>query len=111
MELTLESNYYAFAANPTLKAVVTVTRGTLDYSHQGGGPFRSEGSLEVGESHEFTAPTILCAFDAAAFELDYPPPPPPADQPPLTPEQEEQWRTSQPGWTPEVNPEQDAEPE
>lgn len=76
MELTLENNFYAFSLVDGVTVTVTVIDGSLDYSHQTGGPFRAEGSIGAGESLEFTMPGVLLAFEKTRFEIVHPPPPP-----------------------------------
>jgi hypothetical protein len=83
VEITLESNYYAFSAREEMLAVVRVTSGALDYSNQTGGPFRAAGSIGRGETREFTLPTVLLAHEKTTFDIDYPPPPGEGASPPL----------------------------
>ena len=76
MELTLENNFYAFSLVDGVTVTVTVSDGSLDYSHQTGGPFRAAGTIRAGESREFDAPGVLLAFEKTTFEIVHPQPPP-----------------------------------
>jgi hypothetical protein len=76
MEVTLENNYYAFSLVDGDTATVTVVDGSLEYSHQTGGPFRAVGTIRAGESLDFDVPGLLLAFDKTRFDIVHPQPPP-----------------------------------